>query len=75
MSCRQLTTTPIRVGVCGYDLIGRRVADAVARQIDMRLVGVCGVDAPGRQIVRNLDRHPRLESLRYQMIISPQARA
>ena len=30
----------IRVGVNGYGTIGKRVADAVAPQPDMRLVGV-----------------------------------
>lgn len=33
----------IRVGVNGYGVIGKRVADAVARQPDMRLIGVSDV--------------------------------
>lgn len=33
----------IRVGITGYGTIGRRVADAVARQPDMELVGVAKV--------------------------------
>ena len=31
---------PIKVGVVGYGTIGKRVADAVAMQKDMKLVGV-----------------------------------
>lgn len=37
------TGTGIRVAVNGYGVIGKRVADAVARQNDMRLVGVVDV--------------------------------
>ncbi len=33
----------VRVGVNGYGVIGKRVADAVALQEDMELVGVCDV--------------------------------
>lgn len=33
----------VRVGVNGYGVIGKRVADAVAAQPDMNLVGVCDV--------------------------------
>ena len=33
----------IRVGVNGYGVIGKRVADAVALQDDMELVGVADV--------------------------------
>ena len=47
----QATSRRIRVGVCGYGPIGRRVADAVARQSDMKLVGVSEADEPGRQIL------------------------
>ena len=35
--------TIIRVAVNGYGVIGKRVADAVAKQEDMRLVGVVDV--------------------------------
>ena len=31
---------PIKVGIVGYGTIGKRVADAVAMQKDMKLVGV-----------------------------------
>ncbi len=33
----------IRVGVNGYNVIGRRIADAIALQLDMKLVGVAKV--------------------------------
>ena len=36
-------TTKIRVAVNGYGVIGKRVADAVARQEDMSLAGVSDV--------------------------------
>lgn len=35
----------IKVAVNGYNVIGRRIADAVAAQPDMKLVGVCKVRA------------------------------
>ncbi|MDP3736340.1 MAG: type II glyceraldehyde-3-phosphate dehydrogenase [Hyphomonadaceae bacterium] len=38
----------IRVGVNGYGVIGKRVADAVARQVDMELVGIADVVADWR---------------------------
>ena len=38
----------IRVGVVGYGVIGRRVADAVQRQPDMALAGVADVSADWR---------------------------
>lgn len=38
----------IRVGVNGYGVIGKRVADAVAQQDDMELVGVVDVVADWR---------------------------
>ena len=38
----------IRVAVNGYGVIGKRVADAVAKQEDMRLVGVADVVADWR---------------------------
>ena len=38
----------IRVAVNGYGVIGKRVADAVAKQQDMRLVGVVDVVADWR---------------------------
>jgi glyceraldehyde-3-phosphate dehydrogenase (NAD(P)+) (phosphorylating) len=34
---------PVRVGVNGYGVIGKRVADAVRAQSDMELVGVSDV--------------------------------
>ena len=34
---------PIRVGVNGYGVIGKRVADAILLQPDMRLIGVAGI--------------------------------
>lgn len=34
---------PIRVGVNGYGTIGKRVADAVARQPDMRVAGIADI--------------------------------
>jgi glyceraldehyde-3-phosphate dehydrogenase (NAD(P)) len=37
------TMKRIRVAVNGYGVIGKRVADAVARQRDLQLVGVCDV--------------------------------
>ena len=40
--------TAIRVAVNGYGVIGKRVADAVAKQKDMRLVGVVDVVADWR---------------------------
>ena len=33
----------IRVAVNGYGVIGKRIADAVALQIDMELVGIADV--------------------------------
>ena len=39
---------PIAVGVVGYGVIGRRVADAVRRQPDMKLTGVADVAADWR---------------------------
>lgn len=41
-------TRKIRVGVTGYGVIGKRVADAVALQDDMELVGVADVGADYR---------------------------
>ena len=38
----------IRVGIVGYGVIGRRVADAVQRQADMTLAGVADVSADWR---------------------------
>ncbi|MEJ5992367.1 type II glyceraldehyde-3-phosphate dehydrogenase [Ramlibacter sp. PS3R-8] len=38
----------VRVAVVGYGVIGKRVADAVARQTDMRLVGVADVQSDWR---------------------------
>jgi glyceraldehyde-3-phosphate dehydrogenase (NAD(P)) len=38
----------IRVGVAGYGVIGRRVADAIQRQSDMELTGVADVAADWR---------------------------
>jgi glyceraldehyde-3-phosphate dehydrogenase (NAD(P)) len=38
----------IRVALNGYGVIGKRVADAVARQDDMELVGVADVEADWR---------------------------
>ena len=35
--------TAIKVAVNGYNVIGRRVADAVAAQSDMQLVGVAKI--------------------------------
>jgi len=40
----------IRVSVIGYDLLGKRIADAVAQQLDMDLVGVFD-DDPCRQVM------------------------
>lgn len=37
------TKKGIRVAVNGYGVIGKRVADAVAKQDDMQLVGVADV--------------------------------
>jgi glyceraldehyde-3-phosphate dehydrogenase (NAD(P)) len=34
---------PVRVGVVGYGTIGKRVADAVVRQPDMRLAGIADI--------------------------------
>ena len=36
-------STKIRVAVNGYGVIGKRVADAIARQEDMTLVGVADI--------------------------------
>ena len=33
----------VKVGIIGYGVIGKRVADAVVLQNDMELVGVCDV--------------------------------
>jgi glyceraldehyde-3-phosphate dehydrogenase (NAD(P)) len=41
----------IRVGVVGYDLIGKRVAAAVALQADMTLEGVCEEDPSRRPAI------------------------
>jgi glyceraldehyde-3-phosphate dehydrogenase (NAD(P)) len=38
----------IRVGINGYGVIGKRVADAVALQPDMQLAGICDVDSDWR---------------------------
>lgn len=40
--------SPLRIAVNGYGVIGKRVADAVAKQEDMRLVGVADVVADWR---------------------------
>ena len=40
--------TEIRVAVNGYGVIGKRVAEAVAKQEDMRLVGVVDVASDWR---------------------------
>jgi len=40
--------SPLRIAVNGYGVIGKRVADAVAKQDDMRLVGVADVAADWR---------------------------
>lgn len=41
----------IRVGVVGYGTIGKRVADAVARQSDMQLVGVAKLNPDYRALL------------------------
>lgn len=38
-----MSSTPIRVAVNGYGVIGKRVADAITLQPDMRLVGIADV--------------------------------
>ena len=38
----------IRVGLVGYGVIGRRVADAIQHQLDMELIGVADVAADWR---------------------------
>ncbi len=43
-----MSTREIRVGVNGYGVIGKRIADAVAAQDDMELVGVADVVADWR---------------------------
>ncbi|KZC40491.1 MULTISPECIES: type II glyceraldehyde-3-phosphate dehydrogenase [Rhodanobacter] len=42
------TTSKPRVAVNGYGVIGKRVAEAVARQDDMELVGVCDIGTDWR---------------------------
>lgn len=41
-------STPVRVAVNGYGVIGKRVADAVSKQQDMRLAGVADIAADWR---------------------------
>ena len=48
MSTDKTTRRSARVAVNGYGVIGKRVADAVARQPDMSLVGVSDVDLDWR---------------------------
>lgn len=38
----------IRIGVNGYGVIGKRVADAVARQDDMKIVGIADIETDWR---------------------------
>lgn len=49
---------PIRVAVTGYGVIGKRVADAVALQSDMRLAGVADVAADWRMRTAARRGHP-----------------
>lgn len=44
-------STPVRVAVTGYGVIGKRVADAVAAQDDMTLAGVSDVATDWRMAV------------------------
>lgn len=44
-------TSRIRVGVNGYGVIGKRVADAVTRQDDMVVAGICDVETDWRMRV------------------------
>ena len=48
--------TEIRVAVNGYGVIGKRVAEAVAKQEDMRLVGVVDVASDWRPRVAGATR-------------------
>jgi glyceraldehyde-3-phosphate dehydrogenase (NAD(P)) len=43
---------PVPVGVLGYDQIGKRVADALARQEDLRLAGVWETDPQRLTVLR-----------------------
>ncbi len=43
---------PIDVGVIGYDQIGKRVADAICRQPDLRLAGVHEIDSQRIKVLR-----------------------
>lgn len=45
---------PLRLAVNGFGVIGKRVADAIRRQDDMRLVGVCDVASDWR--IRTLEQ-------------------
>lgn len=38
-----MSTNPVKVGINGYGVIGKRVADAVTLQPDMELVGIADV--------------------------------
>ena len=49
------TGTEIRVAINGYGVIGKRVADAVAKQEDMRVAGIVDVVSDWRPRVA-LDR-------------------
>lgn len=48
----------IRVGVNGYGVIGKRVADAIALQEDMVLAGVCDVVSDWRIKIAGLKKYP-----------------
>jgi glyceraldehyde-3-phosphate dehydrogenase (NAD(P)) len=50
--------TKVRVAVNGYGVIGKRVAEAVARQPDMALAGVCDVASDWRMHVANRSGFP-----------------
>jgi len=41
----------LRVGLVGYDLICKRIADAVALQPDMGIQGICEADPARRQVI------------------------
>ena len=48
----------VRVGVNGYGVIGKRVADAIALQEDMVLAGVCDVVSDWRIKIAGLKKYP-----------------
>src|SRR5260370_33297018 len=60
----KMPKVPARVGVNGFGVIGKRVADAVSKQDDMKLVGVSDVVGDYRVNVGQMKVYQISESVR-----------